>query len=80
MLMAAYDIFGDQGRDCYNKNVGTIQSAKSHGSSRTTVEWVMWAKNEGFDEIEDTNADKATPGKVRFYENISQAFSIEQLS
>ena len=39
----------------------------------------MWAKNEGFDEIEETNADKATPGKVRFYENISQAFSIKLL-
>ncbi len=70
--MAAYEIFGDQGRDCYNNNnnVGSIQSAKSHGSSRTNAEWVMWVKNEGFDEIEETNADKATPGKVRFYENI----------
>ncbi len=37
---------------------------------------MVWAKNEGFDEIEETNADKATPGKVLFffYKNISQGF------
>jgi hypothetical protein len=50
--------------------------AKSHDSSRTTAEWVVWAKNEGFDEIEETIADKATPGKVRFYENISQGLNL----
>jgi hypothetical protein len=38
--------------------------AKSHDSSRTTAEWLVGAKNKGFDEIEETNADKATPGKV----------------
>ena len=42
-------------------------SVKSHASARTTSEWVTWAKNEGFDDIEEACGETSMPGKVLFW-------------
>ena len=40
---------------------------KNHSSARTTSEWVLWAKAEGFEDIEEHCGGVTQPGKVWFF-------------